>query len=65
MEENEKVCLFLDKDEAGIKNTQTALKWNQKYIDRSDLYKNYKDLNDYLINQSQHLKQSGRRMLHL
>ncbi len=65
MEENQKVDLYLDRDEAGIKNTQTALKWNTKYIDRSDLYKNHKDLNDYLISQSQQLKQSGRKGLHL
>jgi len=65
MEENQKVYLYLDRDEAGMKYTQTALKWNTKYIDRSDLYKDYKDLNDYLISQSQQLKQSGRQRLHL
>lgn len=65
MEENQKVYLYLDRDEAGIKNTQTALKWDKKYIDRSDLYKGHKDLNDYLIGQSQQFKQSGRMVLHL
>ncbi len=49
MEENQKVYLYLDSDEAGMKNTQTALKWERKYIDRSHLYKNHKDLNDYLL----------------
>ena len=65
MEENQKIYLYLDRDEAGIKNAQRALKCNQKYVDRSDLYKNHKDLNDYLISQSQQLKQSRRQRLHL
>jgi len=65
MEENQKVYLYLDRDEAGIKNTQTALRWDTKYTNRSDLYKDHKDLNDYLISESQQLKQSGRQRLHL
>jgi len=51
MEQNDKVYLYLDRDEAGIKNTQTAFQWDKKYIDRSHLYKNHKDLNDYLLSQ--------------
>ena len=35
MEKNEKVHLYLDRDEAGIKNTQKALKWNVQYLDKS------------------------------
>lgn len=65
MEENQKVYMYLDRDEAGMKYTHTALKGNTKYVDRSDLYKDHKDLNDYLISQSQQLKQSGRQRLHL
>jgi len=65
MEENQKINLYLDRDEAGMKYTQAALKWNQKYVDRSHLYKNHKDLNDYLISQNQQLKQSGRQRVHL
>ncbi len=65
LDEHQKVYLYLDRDEAGIKNTQTALRWDTKYIDRSDLYKNHKDLNDYLISQSQQLKQSGKQRQHL
>ena len=49
MEENKKIHLYLNSDEDKIKNTQTALKQDIKYFDLSDLYKNYKDLNDYLI----------------
>ena len=52
MEENQKVYLYLDKDEAGMKCTQTALKWDRKYIDRSDSYQNHKDLNEYLVYES-------------
>jgi len=65
MEENQKINLYLDRDEAGIKYTQAALKWNQKYVDRSHLYKNHKDLNDYLISQSRQLKQYRRQGMHL
>lgn len=65
LDEHQKVHLYLDRDEAGKKYTQTALQWNQKYTDQSHLYKNHKDLNDYLISQSQQLKQSGRQRQHL
>jgi len=60
IEKNEKVYLYLDRDEAGTKNTQLALKWSIKYRDRSYLYKNHKDLNDYLLSRSQKLKQGQR-----
>lgn len=56
MEENKKVYLYLDRDKAGIENTQNALKWDQKYVDRSHLYRNHKDLNEYLLYESQKLK---------
>jgi hypothetical protein len=65
MEENKKIHLYLDRDEAGIKHTQTALKWNQKYIDRSHSYENHKDLNEYLLYESQKLKPSLRSGRHL
>ncbi|HVG16879.1 MAG TPA: toprim domain-containing protein [Chitinophagaceae bacterium] len=51
MEKNEKIHLYLDRDKAGIKNTIGSLKWNSKYGDKSNLYKNHKDLNDYLVRQ--------------
>lgn len=57
MEQYGKVNLYLDRDEAGIKSTQTALKWDKKYIDKSHLYKNHKDLNDCLVDQSHHFRQ--------
>ena len=57
MEKHQHVNLFLDRDEAGMRNTQTALKWDKKYIDKSHLYNTYKDLNDYLVYRGQRLKQ--------
>jgi len=46
IEKHETINLYLDRDDAGIKCTQKALEWDQKYIDRSDLYKDFKDLNE-------------------
>ncbi|WP_245542621.1 toprim domain-containing protein [Segetibacter koreensis] len=60
MEQHDKINLYLDRDEAGIKNTEVGLKWDAKYIDKSHLYKNCKDLNDYLVLQSQNFKHSHR-----
>ncbi len=60
MEKNEQVYLYLDRDEAGMKNTQSALNWDIKYSDRSHLYKNHKDLNDYLLSRTQKLKPGQR-----
>ena len=49
MEEHRKINLYLDRDQAGLKHIHHALKWDMKYIDKSGFYKNYKDLNDYLV----------------
>lgn len=57
MERNQKIYLYLDRDEAGIKHTTEAMKRNIKYVDRSHLYKNDKDLNDYLVRNSLQKKQ--------
>ncbi len=65
MEENQKVQLYLDRDEAGKKHTQTALHWSQKYTDQSHLYKNHKDLNDFLVRQNQKRKQVLKMRQHL
>jgi hypothetical protein len=49
MEKYERVNLYLDRDEAGMKLTKEALeKRPEKFIDQSILYKNHKDLNDWL-----------------
>jgi hypothetical protein len=65
MEQHELIYLLLDRDNAGLKHTNEALKWNTKYIDQSHFYKYSKDLNEYLVHQSQHLKQSQRLGRHL
>ncbi len=65
MEQNQKVYLYLDRDETGMENTQTALKWDRKYIHRSHLNKNHKDLKDYLLYKSQQLKPGLRIGRHL
>src|ERR1019366_5267150 len=51
MEKHQAINLYLDWDQAGIKNTQRALLWDKRYFDQSRQFKNCKDLNDYLINQ--------------
>lgn len=48
MENHQQINLYLDNDAAGIKYTQQALEWSEKFIDQSQLYKQYKDLNEYL-----------------
>ncbi len=65
MEEYRKINLYLDRDQAGLKHSQNALKWDMKYIDRSHLYKKHKDLNDYLLYWSQQQKQVQRFGRHL
>ena len=59
MEKHESIHLYLDRDNAGIMCTQKALKWNQKYVHRSHLYKNHKDLNKHLV-QPQHAQKQNR-----
>ena len=65
MEQHGQIHLFLDRDSAGIKFTQTALQWSKKYIDQSHTYKNHKDLNELLIKQDkQRQAQSHRKGRH-
>ena len=53
------VHLYLDRDTTGQKCIQKALEIDkQKFIDESHLYKNYKDLNDYIMHIGQTQKQS-------
>jgi hypothetical protein len=65
MERHRSIHLFLDRDLPGCKQTEKALKWSKKYIDKSDLYKNHKDLNDYLVHKGQTLKQGQGFRRHL
>ena len=52
MEKHDAIHLFLDRDRAGIKHTENALKWSSKYKDESHHYNQHKDLNEYLIKQN-------------
>jgi hypothetical protein len=48
MERHERVHLYLDRDAAGFSACEKAMGWSTKYQDRSSLYREHKDLNDYL-----------------
>jgi hypothetical protein len=50
MEQHEHVKLYLDHDETGQNCTRYALSLSNKYKDESGLYKNHKDLNDWVMN---------------
>ena len=52
------VKLYLDNDKAGQNCSRYALSLSNKYKDENGLYKNYKDLNDWLVNHD--LKQQKR-----
>jgi hypothetical protein len=50
MEEHECIRLYLDRDATGQNYSRHALSLSAKYTDESCLYKNHKDLNDWLVN---------------
>jgi DNA primase len=50
MENHESIRLYFDRDETGLKYTSRALSLSTKYQDESQLYQNYKDLNDWAMN---------------
>jgi len=49
LESHKSINLYLDNDAAGKKVAREALSHSKKYNDRSMLYQNHKDLNDWLI----------------
>ncbi len=49
LEEHHSIHLFLDNDNAGRNCTKYALKLHSKYIDGSNLYKGFKDFNEWWI----------------
>lgn len=55
------IHLYLDRDKKGIEVTRDTLAISEKYQDESLLYKDYKDLNEYLMNGQQDAKQSQRK----
>jgi len=50
MEKYKSIHLYLDHDNAGRKYTNLALKRSLQFKDESKLYKQYKDINDWLVN---------------
>jgi len=56
LEKYPSVHLYLDRDNMGLSVTKDLLAMGSKYQDKSQLYKNHKDLNEYLI--KEHLDQS-------
>lgn len=58
LENYNQVKLYLDNDKAGQNCSRLALSLSNKYKDESSLYRNYKDLNDWLVNNE--LKQQKR-----
>jgi predicted DNA-binding protein YlxM (UPF0122 family) len=64
MERHQSVELYLDRDKAGVEHTQKALQLGKKYVDRSELYKGFKDFNDMLTNKrlQQQIKRIGKRL---
>lgn len=50
LEQHGDIYLYLDNDKAGRNITCYAKSLNVKYHDESSIYKNYKDLNDWVIN---------------
>ena len=65
MEQHGQIHLYLDQDDAGIRATEKALKWDTKYIDRSSFYTGYKDVNEWLKTQATEQRQSHRMGRHL
>ncbi|OQP67801.1 toprim domain-containing protein [Niastella populi] len=63
MEKHMRVHLLLDRDAAGKKHTEKALNWNRdRYIDKSEFYGAFKDLNDWLVHDRNSLQQSQRQV---
>jgi hypothetical protein len=50
MEQHKNIKLYLDRDKAGQNCSRYALSLSHKYKDESGLYKNHKDLNDWIMN---------------
>ena len=61
LEKYPSIHLYLDRDKRGLAVTKDVLATNNKYQDKSDLFKNHKDLNEYLMQEFQDIKQSQRR----
>jgi DNA primase len=60
MEQHEQIKLYLDNDKTGQNYSRYALSLSRKYQDESQLYKNHKDLNDWIMNIGKAQKKSLR-----
>lgn len=49
MEAHQRIHLYLDRDISGRPKKQEALSLSDRYQDKSHLYRNYKDLNEWLV----------------
>lgn len=63
MEQHQTIRLYLDRDSAGQKYCRRALSMSHKYTDESKLYKNHKDINDWLVNSGKSPKKHLRQKL--
>lgn len=63
MEQHQTIRLYLDRDDAGQKYCRRALSMSNKYTDESKLYKNHKDLNDWMVNSVKLQKKRFRQKL--
>lgn len=61
LEKYPSIHLYLDRDNKGLTITKQALALSRKYRDESLIYKNHKDLNEYLMKEHFELKQSQSR----
>ena len=63
MENYNQAKLYLDNDKAGQNCSRLAMSLSDKYKDESGLYKNHKDLNDWLVNHDlKQQKKIGRKI---
>lgn len=60
LEKYDTVHLYLDRDSKGLSVTKELLSLGSKYQDKSGLYQNHKDLNEYLIKEHPEQKPSQR-----
>ncbi len=61
MEQHHSIHLYLDRDNKGLMITKEVMAMSKKYRDESSIYKNHKDLNEYLMNRNPEQRQSQRR----
>jgi len=61
LEQYTSIRLFLDRDNKGLEITKEVMALSKKYHDESLAYKNYKDLNEFMMNQNPEQRESQRR----